>query len=145
MSWQTILGQGFFCAAELLKFLDLPANANVDYVEKQFKTRVPRGFAARMQKGNPKDPLLLQVLASLEELVEIDTFVHDPLAEVSQNPIRGLIHKYSGRVLVMLTGACAVHCRYCFRRHFPYQDNNPGQSGYTAIFDYIRQDQAFKK
>jgi L-lysine 2,3-aminomutase len=108
--------------------------------EKQFQTRVPRGFAARMQRGNPYDPLLLQVLAVNEELQTVPGFVTDPLSETTTfNSIEGLLHKYQGRVLLTLTGICAVNCRFCFRRHFPYQDNNPGRRGWRAIFNYIRQ------
>lgn len=140
MTWEKILAQGFTSVNELLEFLSLPLELGSALAEKQFKTRIPRGFAARMQTGNPKDPLLLQVLAIDEELQTVETYVHDPLAESSVNPLQGLIHKYQGRVLLTLTGACAVHCRYCFRRHFPYQNNNPGRNGWQEILDYIRQD-----
>lgn len=141
-SWQKILAQGFTSVNELLEFLALPASVGDATAEKQFKTRVPRGFAARMQRGNPYDPLLLQVLAVREELQNKEGYVTDPLIEVSGNPLQGLLHKYNGRVLLTLTGACAVNCRYCFRRHFPYQDNNPGRGGWQAVMDYIRQDTA---
>ena len=72
----------------------------------------------------------------------VEGFSTDPLAEMSTNPLKGLIHKYHGRVLITLSGACAVNCRYCFRRHFPYQDNNPGRSGWRDICDYIAQDES---
>ena len=142
VTWQKILAQGFTSVNELLEFLNLPQALGSSAAEKQFKTRVPRGFAARMQKGNPKDPLLLQVLAVQDELQIVDGFVTDPLAEISANPLRGLMHKYQGRVLLTLTGVCAINCRYCFRRHFPYQDNNPGRGGWQAVLDYIRQDES---
>ena len=135
--WQKILAQGFPSAAELLGFLDLPVAEGSLLAEKQFKTRVPRGFAARMQRGNRQDPLLLQVLAVEEELQTVDGFTQDPLNEIAANPIQGLIHKYHGRVLLTVTGACAINCRYCFRRHFPYQDNNPGRAGWLPVVDYI--------
>lgn len=140
MTWEKILAQGFSSVNELLEFLSLPLELGSALAEKQFKTRVPRGFAARMQTGNPHDPLLLQVLAVDEELQAVETYAKDPLAESSVNPLQGLIHKYQGRVLVTLTGVCAVHCRYCFRRHFPYQNNNPGRKGWQEVLDYIRQD-----
>ena len=135
--WQKILAQGFTSAAELLGFLHLPVAEGSPLAEKQFKTRVPRGFAALMQSGNRQDPLLLQVLAVDEELQTIDGFTQDPLDEVAVNPIQGLIHKYHGRVLLTVTGACAINCRYCFRRHFPYQSNNPGRAGWQHAVDYI--------
>ncbi|MBA2711628.1 MAG: EF-P beta-lysylation protein EpmB [Tatlockia sp.] len=142
LTWQKILAQGFKSVGELLDFLLLPSElGNLD-AEKQFKTRVPRGFAERMEKKNPRDPLLLQVLAVNDELVVSDNYEVDPLVEVTANPLQGLLHKYQGRVLLTLTGSCAVHCRYCFRRHFPYQDNNPGRNGWQAVLDYIRNDQS---
>ena len=93
-----------------------------------------------MQSGNPLDPLLLQVLAVKEEVESVPGFVTDPVGEAKMNPLPGLIHKYEGRVLLTLTTACAINCRYCFRRHFPYQNNNPGRSGWQPVLDYIRQD-----
>lgn len=104
---------------------------------KSFPLRVPRGFAARMQKGDPNDPLLRQVLPLKDELISHPGYTHDPLKEAEVNPVPGLLHKYHGRVLVTLTSACAVHCRYCFRRHFPYENNNPGKRGWGAIVAYI--------
>ena len=141
-NWQQILAQGFSHASQLLAFLNLPAEAGSLLAEKQFKTRVPRHFAARMQVGNRYDPLLLQVLAVEDELNVNPDFVEDPLNEEATNSIPGLIHKYHGRVLLTVTGACAINCRYCFRRHFPYQDNNPGRAGWQPVLDYIAQDKA---
>ncbi len=141
LTWQKILAQGFRSAHELLDFLSLPYELGSLLAEKQFRTRVPRGFAARMEKRNAEDPLLLQVLAVNEELSVVENYGVDPLVEAETNPLQGLIHKYQGRVLLTLTGSCAVHCRYCFRRHFPYQDNNPGRDGWQPVLDYIRQDE----
>lgn len=135
--WQKILSEGFSSAEALLQFLGLPAELSDQGAEKQFKTRVPKGFAARMVPGNRWDPLLLQVLAVPEEHVVREDFVLDPLGEAIITPMSGLLHKYHGRVLLTLTGACAVHCRYCFRRHFPYQDHNPGRHGWQSVLDYI--------
>ncbi|WP_370637294.1 EF-P beta-lysylation protein EpmB [Legionella sp. 16cNR16C] len=138
VSWQKILAQGFASSSELLQFLGLSAVQGSTAAEKLFKTRVPRGFAERMKKHDPEDPLLLQVLASEEELLEVDGYQNDPLQENSSNPLTGLLHKYTGRVLLTLTGTCAVNCRYCFRRHFPYQKNNPGREGWQQVIDYIK-------
>lgn len=138
--WQKKLAEGFSSANALLTFLQLSPSLSDALAEKQFKTRVPRGFASRMQPGNRYDPLLLQVLAVDEELSLNDDFVEDPLAEALANPLAGLIHKYHGRVLLTVTGACAVNCRYCFRRHFPYQNNNPGRLGWEPVIDYIASD-----
>ena len=140
MSWQKILAQGFASASELLEYLHLPAHLGHAAAEQQFKTRVPRGFAARMRPGDARDPLLLQVLAIEQEMLAVEGYVSDPLEEKRHNPVPGLIHKYHGRVLLTLTGVCAINCRFCFRRHFPYQDNNPGRAGWQQALDYIRQD-----
>src|SRR5258708_7875149 len=93
--WQKKLTQGFSSAVELLDFLDLPRELAEPLAEQSFKTRVPRGFAERMQRGNPNDPLLLQVLATNAELQEVPGYSHDPLYESDVNPVPGLIHKYS--------------------------------------------------
>ena len=140
MSWQKHLAQGFVSAKSLLAYLDLPDHLACEMSEQSFKTRVPIGFADRMERGNPCDPLLLQVLARQEETQDTLDYHLDPLQEQAFNPIKGLIHKYHGRVLLTLTGACAVNCRYCFRRHFPYQDNNPGRAGWQDVINYIKQD-----
>ncbi|HAU1248215.1 TPA: EF-P beta-lysylation protein EpmB [Legionella pneumophila] len=139
LSWQKILAQGFTSTTDLLDFLELPRSEGNLFAEKQFPSRIPLGFAKRMQKGNPKDPLLLQVLAKEDELTEADDYVIDPLSE-SNTLIKGLLHKYHGRVLLTLTGVCAVNCRYCFRRHFPYQANNPGRRGWKEVCAYIGND-----
>lgn len=140
LSWQKILAQGFTSASDLLSFLELPINNGGLLAEKQFSSRIPLGFAKRMQKGNPRDPLLLQVLAVEEELTDKEGYTPDPLIELNTIPLKGLIHKYHGRVLLTLTGVCAVNCRYCFRRHFPYQGNNPGRSGWKEVCNYIAND-----
>lgn len=136
-AWPKILAEGFSTAKELLEFLQLPTTLGAALAERSFKTRVPRRFAQLMAPGNPRDPLLLQVLAVHDELETSEAFVKDPLEEKSVNPVPGLIHKYFGRVLLTLTGSCAINCRYCFRRHFPYQENNPGRRGWQSAIDYI--------
>lgn len=145
MSWQKILAQGFSSSKELLEFLELPGELFSDMAERQFKTRVPRAFVARIEPGNARDPLLLQVLASTWEEENAPDFVLDSLEEKKSNPRPGLLHKYEGRVLLLLTGVCAIHCRYCFRRHFPYKDNKPGRNGLQEVFDYIRQDPSIQE
>lgn len=145
LSWQKILAQGFTSASDLLNFLELPFSQESDLAEKEFATRIPLSFARRMQKANPQDPLLLQVLATGKELLSEAGYSTDPLAELGTIPIKGLIHKYHGRVLVTLTGVCAVNCRYCFRRHFPYQSNNPGRHGIQEICNYIAADSSISE
>jgi len=113
-----------------------------EFARQQFPLRVPRGFVERMEKGDPNDPLLLQVLPIAKELQSHPDFVTDPLGEKAVNPIPGLLHKYHGRVLLTLTSACAINCRYCFRRHFPYQDNKPGRKNLEKALEYIAADES---
>lgn len=102
-----------------------------------FPLRATRSFVSRMKKGDLNDPLLKQILPLGIELTSSPGYEKDPLQEVKANPIPGLLHKYRGRVLVTLTSACPIHCRFCFRRHFPYAENNPGKTGWEKIFNYI--------
>ncbi|MGK2960407.1 MAG: EF-P beta-lysylation protein EpmB [Candidatus Malihini olakiniferum] len=103
-----------------------------------FPLRVPWSFAAKMRKRDPLDPLLLQVLTAQDELVITPGFSVDPLDE-QKSVVPGLLHKYHNRALLLVKGSCAVNCRYCFRRHFPYQDNKGNKSNWRQALDYIRQ------
>lgn len=140
--WQEALSDLITDPEVLLTFLELdPALLEAaKAAARVFPLKLPRGFAARMQKGNPNDPLLKQVLPLGVELAQPAGYLLDPLQENQVNPVPGLLHKYHGRVLVTLTSACAVHCRYCFRRHFPYEANNPGRQGWERIIAYIAAD-----
>jgi EF-P beta-lysylation protein EpmB len=112
----------------------------------QFPLRVPRSFVARMRAGDARDPLLLQVLAGAQEMQQVPGFTADPNGETgSANPHPGIIHKYRGRVLLIVTGSCAIHCRYCFRRHFPYADNQNGRSDWPAALAYIAADDSISE
>ena len=118
--WQQALARAFSRPAELLAFLGLPAD--LPGVATDFPMKVPQGYAARMRTGDPRDPLFLQVWARPEEALEAPGFTDDAVGDLQKLKPGGIIHKYAGRALVVATGACAVHCRYCFRRHFPYGD-----------------------
>ncbi|WP_346838620.1 EF-P beta-lysylation protein EpmB [Microbulbifer sp. SAOS-129_SWC] len=103
-----------------------------------FALRVPRPFLNRIRPGDPRDPLLLQVLPGAPELAPRAGFSADPLEERDANPVPGVVHKYRGRLLLIAAGQCAVNCRYCFRRAFPYGDNHLNRSQWQAALDYIR-------
>jgi EF-P beta-lysylation protein EpmB len=123
--WQRALADAVGSVGELLDLLALPAALLPGGIEaaRDFPLRVPRGFVARMRPGDPGDPLLLQVLPAAGELGAAPGFAGDPLAEGELSPVPGVLHKYPGRALLLVTGACGVHCRYCFRRHFPYAEH----------------------
>lgn len=137
-SWQQQWQESFKHIDDLLSYLNLSRDVVPTLDQKsEFALRVPRAFADRIEKGNPNDPLLKQILPLSQELENVAGFTKDPLAENDSNPLPGLLHKYKSRVLLTLSGACAVHCRYCFRRHFPYSDNNPGTKGWEPVFEYL--------
>ncbi|HVT37099.1 MAG TPA: EF-P beta-lysylation protein EpmB [Nevskiaceae bacterium] len=121
-AWQHELRHAFARPLDLIDYLQLDPALPVLAAGrvKDFPLRVPRGFAARMEKGNPRDPLFLQVWPQPAESDDAPGFVLDAVGDLHKLKAGGIVHKYHGRVLVMATGACAVHCRYCFRRHFPY-------------------------
>ncbi|WP_217522862.1 EF-P beta-lysylation protein EpmB [Vibrio metschnikovii] len=103
-----------------------------------FAQRVPQSFVERMEKGNPHDPLLRQVLPLSDEFIIHPGYSTDPLEE-QNNATPGLLHKYRNRCLLIVKGGCAINCRYCFRRHFPYQDNKGNKSVWQQSLDYIAQ------
>ena len=129
-NWQRELAEAVTDPGELAALLDLPEAwiAPARAAARLFGLRVPRSYVARMRRGDPGDPLLRQVLPVAEELADIPGFVPDPLREADAALAPGLLRKYSGRALLVATGACGVHCRYCFRREFPY-DAQTGEGG----------------
>lgn len=106
----------------------------------EFPLKVPRGFVARMRKGDPDDPLLRQVLPLGEELAEATGFVPDPVGDLHSVAGSGVLRKYRGRVLLIATGACAVHCRYCFRREFPYSEHLAAAESWRGAIEELRSD-----
>jgi len=102
-----------------------------------FPVRVPEPFVTRMVPGDPHDPLLRQVLAVADERQAMPGFVKDPLDEL-EGPMPGVLHKYRSRVLVIYRGGCAINCRYCFRRHFPYQENTLTARDIDGLVSYLK-------
>jgi EF-P beta-lysylation protein EpmB len=139
-NWKTQLSDLITDPKELLDTLQLSADqllSGAILASEKFKLRIPRAFVGKMNIGDALDPLLLQVLPHHLELNEHPEFVTDPLGEEQANQQPGVLHKYKSRFLLTLTGACAVHCRYCFRRHFPYQENLPKNDDWINIRAYI--------
>lgn len=146
LSWQNELAQAITDPAALLETLSLdtallaPALA----AAAGFRMRVPWSYVRRMRRGDPRDPLLRQVLPLGDELVETFGYSADPLGEHAANRVPGLLHKYHGRALLITTGACAVHCRYCFRREFPYEAQATGGRWNEAL-EAIRADRSIRE
>lgn len=139
-TWQQALQNAVRDPLELLALLELPPDLLQDRVweNPRFQLRVPRGYVARMQKGDIHDPLLRQVLPLQAEQLPFANFTTDPVGDNAASKGAGLLHKYQGRVLIIVTAACAIHCRYCFRQHYDYRDNN--SSELQNIYNYIQAD-----
>ena len=137
-NWQKEIATSFTDPISLLKYLGLPVENFFEDIKARelFPMRVPRVFAARMEKANPADPLLLQVMTSRQEFDKTTGFSNDPLDEQSNNQ-PGILHKYKNRLLLLVRGGCAVNCRYCFRRHFPYSDNHLNKQQWQQALTYI--------
>ncbi len=106
----------------------------------QFALRVPQGFVARMRHGDPDDPLLRQVLPLVEETFSVPGFALDAVGDLPSSAANGVLHKYRGRALLVATGSCAVHCRYCFRRHFPYAEQTAAANDWESALAALTAD-----
>lgn len=151
--WRRALADAVGSVGELLDLLALepdhlpPHLRPAEAAARAFPLRVPRGFVARMRPGDPADPLLLQVLPTVAELAAAPGYTVDPVGEGSgegrgatpaaTSPLPGVLHKYRGRALLLVTGACGIHCRYCFRRHFPYAEHARWGGGWRRALDWL--------
>ncbi len=145
--WQELLRDAITDPAELIAVLDLdPALVEpARRVTARFGLKVPRGFVARMRRGDPTDPLLRQVLPLGAEAEEAAGFTSDPVGDLAALAGPGVLHKYAGRALLVTTGACGVHCRYCFRREFPYAEQAAGGARHAAALEAIRADPSLRE
>lgn len=140
--WLVQLSQIITDPVELYQLLGLdPAKISENGLRAKqlFPLRVPREFVKRMEVGNENDPLLRQVMLSAEEWQTVAGFSDDPLDEKSHNALPNLLHKYVNRVLLITKNSCAINCRYCFRRHFPYQETQGNKAHWQQAIDYIQQ------
>jgi len=141
-TWQDEMRMAVTTPEELWSILDLP-NKDIQAAQKActlFPLKVTRSFIQRMQKGNINDPLLRQVIPLEAETFSDPNFTLDPVADLKNNPIEGIVHKYHGRALLIATGACGVHCRYCFRRHFPYAQQTASKKQWQSALSYLQND-----
>ena len=138
-NWQKELAGSFTDPAKLLQHLGLDEEKYAQHIKARrlFPMRVPRHFVNLMEKGNPNDPLFLQVMPLSDEFLSSPGYSEDPLEE-HDTAGKGILHKYDSRVLLMVRTGCAVNCRYCFRRHFPYADNSVSKHQWVDVLNYIR-------
>jgi EF-P beta-lysylation protein EpmB len=136
--WRTILAQAIRDPVELCRRLGLAEELGAEAIgaATAFRVLVPQPYLARIRPGDPNDPLLAQVLPRKAEMAEAPHFVPDPLHEAGTIRAPGLLGKYKGRFLVVASGVCAVHCRFCFRRHFPYVQAL-SKHAWSGIFESI--------
>lgn len=138
VTWQQILAEAFDNAEDLCRHLRIePEHLLLSSESRAFPLKVPRGFAELMEPGNPDDPLLRQVLPLQDEMRRYPGYSSDPVGDLQAVAAEGVIHKYHGRVLLIATGACAIHCRYCFRRNFPYGELQLSSQKLQQALDYI--------
>lgn len=140
-NWQKELANSFNSPESLLEYLGFDAQAYLkdNQARNLFAVRVPRFFADLMNNKDIRDPLLMQVMPVADEFVIDPDFSTDPLEE-QQSSEQGMLHKYHNRVLLMVRGGCAVNCRYCFRRHFPYGDHHNNKADWLDVFKQIESD-----
>jgi EF-P beta-lysylation protein EpmB len=146
-SWQRLWREAIVDPRELLQMLDLAhlAPTLLPDGDTGFAMRVPRGFAARMHRGDPSDPLLQQVLPRAAERTEVPGFASDAVGDLAARTAPGVLQKYRGRALLIASGACAVHCRYCFRRHFPYAEQTAATSRWIEAITQLRADASIEE
>jgi EF-P beta-lysylation protein EpmB len=139
--WQLQLTQAITDPNALLQALALKPEdfPEINAANTLFSLRVPRSYLERIERGNPEDPLLRQVIPLARELLHSTGFSSDPVGDHEAMVRPGLLHKYSGRALLLTTGACGIHCRYCFRRHFPYSQANPSRNEWKQAINYLEQ------
>jgi len=138
-NWQQELRSAYTKPDELLRYLKLRVHdiSLYNQAADKFPLLVTHSYAKRIKKDDWNDPLLLQVLPHPEELTSSPKYSSDPVGDGNASVSPGLLHKYHGRALLIATGACAIHCRYCFRREFPYSDNSANRSQLTNIKTYL--------
>ena len=140
--WQRLWREAVRDPRELLAMLGLEGRVPglSEAAAAQFALRVPRGFIARMRHGDPHDPLLRQVLPLDDELRPAPGFDLDAVGDAQAKAGPGVIRKYRGRALLVATGSCAINCRYCFRRHFPYAEETAARGGWREAVALIAAD-----
>lgn len=138
--WRSLLDAAITDPKQLLRALDLDPELLPQMVAGHhlFKIKTPKSYLQRIKKGDPSDPLLLQILPQAEEVtLKPADYCSDPVGDLDASPVPGLIHKYNNRALLITSPACAIHCRYCFRREFPYRNAVTSGDHWQQTMDYL--------
>jgi len=145
--WQRALSEAFTDPEALFDYLHLDKSLlpAARAASKQFQMKVPRSYAALIRPGDLSDPLLRQVLPLGEELQPAPGFTTDPVGDLAAQEAPGVLHKYEGRALLVTTAACAINCRFCFRRHYPYAEASAHRDQWRAALDYIARNQDIRE
>ncbi len=144
--WRELWRNAITDPAELLQAVGLGDRADLlPPDDAGFALRVPRGFVARMRRGDPADPLLLQVLPQRAEHDQVAGYTIDAVGDMAAKAGHGMLHKYDGRALLIASGSCAVNCRYCFRRHFPYGEEIAAASHWREALAQLRADPSIRE
>lgn len=145
--WQAALADAVTDPAELVRLLDLPSStaSSADRAGRDFPLLVPRTYLGRIRPGDPCDPLLLQVMPHSGELDQLARFTNDPVGDRQATCCPGLLSKYRGRSLIVTTGACGVHCRFCFRRHFPFPELSDSPDRWKPVLEKIARDPSIRE
>jgi EF-P beta-lysylation protein EpmB len=146
-AWQQELRDAIRDPVELCAALGLPAELSraATGAARQFPLLVPASYLSRIERGKPADPLLVQVLPVAAEDVDVAGYTSDPVGDAAAAIAPRLLQKYAGRALMVVTGACAVHCRYCFRREFPYHELAPAEATWDLAIDALAADDSIEE
>jgi len=147
VQWQDALKLAVRDPVQLCRLLGLPAlwHEQAQRASQLFPLFAPREFIARMRLGDPHDPLLRQVMPLADECNSVPGYDADPVHETSAMRLPGLLQKYAGRVLMVTTPTCAVHCRFCFRRHFDYHTTPRTLDGWQVALDQLAADHTIEE
>lgn len=144
--WQAALARAIRDPRQLLQRLGLrPAQLHRLDLSPAFPLRVTEHFVSLMRRGDPDDPLLRQVLPVTDEGQAVPGFVQDPVGDQAAKQPGGLLVKYAGRALLVTTGSCAIHCRYCFRRHFPYAEDGMTRGDIAQLTTQLAQQRGLRE
>ena len=144
--WRELWRDAITDPGELLQAVGLGERADLlPPDDAGFALRVPRGFVARMRRNDPLDPLLLQVLPQRAENDQVGGFTLDAVGDMASKAGHGVLHKYDGRALLIASGSCAINCRYCFRRHFPYGEEIAAASQWHEALAHVKADPSIRE